>query len=198
MSGPRRGPFRYRPLLLRVCGLWILGYLVVMVVMWRRLGHNYILNKVGYMRYKYGKPEPRLFDTLKEVTDKFAQKNMTFWLCGGSALGAVRHKGLIPWDKDIDLHLLNVQPEEVRGAAKELGLNIFANVDGVGPGPRTGFGYLLDISERCKCKQYIDLWLMSEVDGGKIQCTGVRKGCFRWHKKYKGAPPPPLFLKLTN
>jgi lipopolysaccharide cholinephosphotransferase len=41
---------------------------------------------------------------IMKAFDSFAKENhLTYWMSGGTLLGAVRHKGFIPWDDDVDL-----------------------------------------------------------------------------------------------
>lgn len=54
--------------------------------------------------------------------DRFCRENnLEYFLAGGSALGAVRHQGLIPWDDDIDLGMLRPDFERLEKLLAEKG-----------------------------------------------------------------------------
>ena len=40
---------------------------------------------------------------IKDIDELCRKKNIEYYLLGGSAIGAIRHKGFIPWDDDLDI-----------------------------------------------------------------------------------------------
>lgn len=44
-------------------------------------------------------------DVLREFHDICKENGLRYFACGGTAIGAVRHHGIIPWDDDIDVSM---------------------------------------------------------------------------------------------
>jgi len=58
------------------------------------------MNKMDKIKHK-----KILFDTLKYFISICEKKRLTYYIAAGSALGAVRHHDMIPWDDDIDIYM---------------------------------------------------------------------------------------------
>ncbi len=63
-----------------------------------------------------------ILKALKKVCD---EHGITFYLAFGTALGAVRHHGFIPWDDDIDIYMRMEDIERLEEVQKYLPSNLF-------------------------------------------------------------------------
>lgn len=61
-----------------------------------------------------------LLSMLKDIDALCRKHDIPYWLTGGSALGAVRHKGFIPWDDDADIGMMREDYERFVSVVHEL------------------------------------------------------------------------------
>ena len=56
----------------------------------------------------------------KKIVDIFHKNKFTYWACSGTMLGAVRDKGIIPWDDDVDLCIIDTSIDDLYKMENEL------------------------------------------------------------------------------
>lgn len=61
-----------------------------------------------------------IYNLLKNVDCVFNKTNTQYTMVGGTLLGSVRHNGLIPWDNDADIAVLNKSFTEILEILKPL------------------------------------------------------------------------------
>ncbi|MBT7461536.1 MAG: hypothetical protein HN685_02500 [Waddliaceae bacterium] len=63
-----------------------------------------------------------IYKTLDVIDKIFKKHSITYWATGGTALGAVRHGGVIPWDDDADIAFFEDEEDKIYALKEEFSI----------------------------------------------------------------------------
>ena len=97
-----------------------------------------------------------LLEIYKDIAEVCRKYDLTPYLVGGSALGAVRHHGFIPWDDDLDIGMTRVDYEKLREVfAAELADRYLLNAPNYSEDPKARFPKI--IKKGTACREIVDV-----------------------------------------
>ena len=156
-----------------------------------------MVSKLGETKYLTKKEFRKLqlteLEMLKEFDKVCRKHNIKYSIWGGTLLGAVRHKGFIPWDDDIDVVMLRKEYNKFTKVANELDPNnCYYQDNNTDPYYRWGYGKLRKTNtifirvgqEHIKCKTgiFMDLFPLDGIPNSIIgqilndfHCFCIRK-----------------------
>lgn len=138
---------------------------------------------------------------LLRIVDKILTKyNLTYWLDYGTLLGAVRHKGFIPWDDDMDITIL---AEEYENVYETLNTE-FAKFEGLTCEKKEKLGWLGVGYKHYQTGIWLDLFSIEHINyNGALeprfeQLCREREQYYQYYCKYKGRLDAVCLLKQKN
>ena len=109
----------------------------------------------GYSKEKIKKVQNRLLEMAKCTCSILERNNIPYMLALGTLLGAVRHKGFIPWDDDFDIFIFdNVYDDAIKCLRKELPDNLFLEDDLSEPLYFHAWAHVKDLCSKVECEAY--------------------------------------------
>lgn len=115
-----------------------------------------------------------LLNTMYNFDEFCVQNNLQYFACSGTAIGAVRHKGFIPWDDDIDIFMPRKDYNKLVAMRHELKARGYA-IKNLGDDEYIyAFAKFYDINTtlietdsfpNCLLGVYLDIFPLDEVDG---------------------------------
>ena len=98
-------------------------YLIIVIIFFGLLFYlhkNTIENFVPFEALTNYKDIQALHTVTKLVHKILTKNKIDYWMCGGTLLGAVRDKTIIPWDDDVDLCIMDTSLNSIYKLKKEL------------------------------------------------------------------------------
>ena len=144
----------------------------------------------------------KLLESLKVLDEVCRSNGLQYFASGGTALGAVRHKGFIPWDDDVDIVLYRKDYNRLKelAAAGAFPEPFFFQTPATDSGYSKGFSRLrnsettlipfMDYSMKCNHGVFIDIFPLDAVPDSefllKTQCASLRiyRGVMNAYSRY--------------
>ncbi len=143
---------------------------------------NTIGDECGYIKVDdelRSKIQAALLEMLLDIDRVCTQNNIEYFLNGGSCLGAVRHKGFIPWDDDIDISMKRDEYKKfITAFEKHLSDKYILNAPNYSDESIARFPKVLkkdslyitnDTTNPNLCKLYVDIFLAENIPDNKIR-----------------------------
>lgn len=155
-------------------------------------------------------------DMLVELDRVCRENGISYQIGYGTLLGAIRHKGYIPWDDDADILMLREEYEKFKKCINQLDASVcyFQDHDtdseyrwGYGKLKRTGTKYVRLGQEHMKCNNgvFIDIFPLDDVPDSIVgqllqdfHCYCLRKIMWSEVGKYEKRGPLRIWYKLLS
>ena len=127
-------------------------------------------SKSAFKRLSDQEVKDELFRILSDFADYCDENGLKYSLCGGTLLGAVRHKDFIPWDDDVDVFLSRADYKRLHELVKKKPIGKNYRLESLQNGKLfLPFAKITDTSTKIKEKYYTNnkhLWIdIFPVDG---------------------------------
>lgn len=108
-----------------------------------------------YTQIEVRKVQQRLLEMAKAIKEILEKHNIPYFITYGTLLGAIRHKGFIPWDDDFDFYLLDEHYKEAMDVLRcELPHDMFLENEDSEPLFFHGWAHVKDLNSVANCDLY--------------------------------------------